>query len=336
MLRRSRASTASRWSTDDLRGERTNGRASPSRFSFGDFWGSIVATALTVDFEEWFHICGFAGEGGSLEGRALPSRAEPDAERLLSLFDRHGIRATFFCVGTVAARHPAAVRRIAAQGHEIASHGWEHHEAFRMSREELRDDVTRAKAFLEDLTGQEVSGYRAPAWSIRKRNRWAWDALVEAGYRYDSSPLLPMLGVRDSRRLGAPLPVFPVLHFPTPLARTPVGAGIFLRMAPARVVEWAIATERRRGNVAVLGLHPWELDPDPPRAPMGVWHHFVHYGGLSGLSAKLHGLLGNIALDCQPLRTYAGRSQDRIPNVEFDANLPASLPPAAVGVPSRR
>jgi len=97
------------------------------------------------------------------------------------------IRATFFVLGWIAERYPDLIRRIQKEGHEIACHGYAHRLVYTQSREEFRQDVKRAKSILEDVTGKEVIGYRAPSYSITNKARWAFEVLAEEGFKYDSS-----------------------------------------------------------------------------------------------------------------------------------------------------
>jgi FemAB-related protein (PEP-CTERM system-associated) len=146
-----------------------------------------LTNALTVDVEDYFQVSALAPliERTSWDQREC--RVERNVERLLDMFGRQNARATFFTLGWVAERYPQLVRRIVAAGHELASHGYGHLRASDQSREEFLQDVRRAKGLLEDLGGQRVLGYRAPSFSIGHGNPWAFDVLLESGYRYSSS-----------------------------------------------------------------------------------------------------------------------------------------------------
>jgi polysaccharide deacetylase family protein (PEP-CTERM system associated) len=264
-----------------------------------------VWNALSIDVEEYYHAILFqeATSGGS---RTWPSRVEASVDRVLRLLARHDIRATFFTLGEVARAHPAMVRTIAGAGHEIACHGHRHQEVWRQSREGFAADVTEAKAVLEDIVGQPVLGYRAPNFSIRPDGAWAYDVLAEVGFAYDSS-IYPI--VHD--RYGWPgAPRFPyrlagqnghrLLEFPIGTARVggvnfPIGGGGYFRLLPLTLVSWGI----RRVNTCEDGpvmfyFHPWELDPDQPRAAMPCAHRVRHYLGLARHEAKLGRLLETV------------------------------------------
>lgn len=146
-----------------------------------------LVNALTIDVEDYFQVSAFAGHIRPEDWDELPVRVERNIERIFALLEKHRIQATFFTLGWIAERFPAIPRAIVAHGHELASHGYGHRRANEQSAAEFRADVTRAKCLLEDLTGVEVKGYRAPSFSIDHRNLWALDVLAETGHRYSSS-----------------------------------------------------------------------------------------------------------------------------------------------------
>ena len=222
---------------------------------------------------------------------------------LLSLLGHHRAKATFFTLGEVADTHPSLVRRIAGAGHEIACHGQQHEDVYRMTPGEFRADIRRAKQRLEDLTGAHVIGYRAPNFSIRTDQTWAYEILMEEGFRYDSSTY-PILHDRYGRPSA---PRFPyaiyrsgfawLTEFPIGTARIfgmnlPIGGGGYFRLSPFELVRRGIQHVNARERQPVMFyFHPWELDPGQPRPPM-AWHHrFRHYVGLETEALKLSLLL---------------------------------------------
>ncbi len=147
----------------------------------------MVAHHFTVDVEEYFHSSALEQliPRGKWDG--LNRRAPLLVHRLLDRMDDHGVRGTFFILGWLAGHEPDLVKEIARRGHEVASHGWDHERVTHQSEEAFRGSVRRTKHFLEDLVGQEVLGFRAPSFSIVPGKEWALDALLDEGYRYDSS-----------------------------------------------------------------------------------------------------------------------------------------------------
>jgi len=147
----------------------------------------MLEHALSFDIEEFFHSQNCSGAVTDGDWPHLPSRVEPYTYQILEQLAAAGRRATFFVLGWVAARHPELITAIARAGHEIASHGYEHHLVYHQTPEAFRDDIHRTKGMLEELIGSPVVGYRAPSYSIVRRSLWALDILAAEGYRYDSS-----------------------------------------------------------------------------------------------------------------------------------------------------
>ncbi len=265
----------------------------------------MIVNALSVDVEEYYHGMEFEAAVPEAERPLLPSRVEPSVDRVLDLLAQADVQATFFIIGQVAEAHPAMVRRIAEAGHEIACHSHRHELVSRQSPEAFREDIQRAKAYLEDLCGEAVLGYRAPNYSIGPQQAWAYDYLLEAGFQYDSS-VYPI--VHD--RYGAPeAPRFPyeirrhgdvrLIEFPLATRRwlglnLPIGGGGYFRLLPTAFSRRGIRHVNTREQQAVMFyFHPWELDPGQPR-PRMPWHHrFRHYVNLERMPGKLRELLAH-------------------------------------------
>lgn len=266
----------------------------------------MITNALSIDVEEYYHGMEFeaAMPGGRRE--SLPSRVEASVEKVLALLAAHEATATFFTVGQVAEAHPVMVRKISDAGHEVACHSYRHELVYRQNPEEFRADIRRAKAVLEELTGKAVIGYRAPNYSIQAGQQWAYDILLEEGFRYDSS-VYPIVhdryGQADAPRFvyeirqsaGHALVEFPIGTVRVAGVNLPLGGGGYFRLLP----EWLFRLGIRHANSkdqqpVMFYFHPWELDPDQPRPPM-PWHHqFRHYVGLSRQTAKLSSLFRHI------------------------------------------
>lgn len=222
--------------------------------------------------------------------------------QLLDRLEEHGRLATFFVLGEVAAERPGRIREIAARGHEIASHGYLHQRRGAMSAAEQRGDAARSKALLEDLTGERVLGFRAPEWSLRRRDNPALRGLAELGYVYDSS-LSPAPGVgwrgnprRPELLFGAAGgdPGVSLLEVP-PLAWGPRGllpfGGWLLRCAPARWIERRLEREARAGGCPLLTVHPWELVARPLPGDLAGFARFVADAGRRRFAGALFGRL---------------------------------------------
>jgi polysaccharide deacetylase family protein (PEP-CTERM system associated) len=259
-----------------------------------------MLNVMSVDVEEHFHVAAFDRQIDAADWPRLPSRVEQNTDRLLHLFADRGISATFFVLGWVAERVPGLVRRIAAGGHEIASHGYAHQPAFRQSPAEFAADARRSKAVLEDASGQSVLGYRAASFSIVKRNQWAFEELDRAGYRYSSSvnPVRhDIYGFPDAPRFaftpaGTNLLECPVTTLELLGARLPCGGGGYFRLLPYPIFRWALRRVNAAGQSCYFYLHPWEVDPEQPRvADAPLRSRLRHYTNLHRTEARLSRLI---------------------------------------------
>lgn len=278
--------------------------------------------ALTIDVEDYFHVEAFAGVIDRRDWEGHPRRVARNTDRLIDVLGEAGVTGTFFMLGWVAERHPDLVRRIVAAGHELASHGSDHHRADRQSRDEFRADVRRCKALLEDTGGVAILGYRAPTFSVGRRSRWVHAILAEEGFRYSSSvyPIAhDLYGEPDApRHPFCPQPGF--VEIPLTTVRIfgrnlPTAGGGYFRLLPYRLTRWAL---RKAGNElrgpCIFYVHPWEIDPDQPRqsqAPrLSRFRHYVNLGRTEGRLRRL-------------LRDFSWERMDRI----FLDGAAASPPP---------
>ena len=296
--------------------------------------------ALTVDVEDYFQVEAFAGVIDRGDWDAFPRRVVRNTDRLLDILAEAGVSGTFFTLGWVAERHPELVRRIVAEGHELASHGSDHYRVDQQSPEEFRNDVRRSKALLEDIGGAAVAGYRAPTFSVGVKSRWAHAILAEEGFRYSSSvyPIAhDLYGVPEApRRPFCPQPGF--IEIPMTTVRL-FGrnfrrrAGAISGCCPIAVTRTAL---RRAGNElrtsCVFYLHPWEIDPGQPRqvqAPLRS--RLRHYVNLGRTEDRLRRLL----------RDFRWTRMDRLfldgdePATTIDRVM-ADAPLAIATAPSRR
>jgi polysaccharide deacetylase family protein (PEP-CTERM system associated) len=261
-----------------------------------------MKNALSVDVEDWFQVGAFEAVIARDSWESLPRRVEANTDAVLALFDEAGVKATFFTLGWIAERHPALVRRIAAAGHELASHGWDHKRIFAMDEAEFRDDLIRARAAIEDAAGTRVSGYRAPSFSLDARTPWAHAVLAEQGYAYSSSvapvrhdhygwPEAPRFAWRPVA--GAELIELPVTTFELAGRRFAAGGGGFFRLLPYALSDWAIGrVNTAEARPAIFYFHPWEVDLLQPRvANAPLKSRLRHYTNISTMRPKLLKLL---------------------------------------------
>jgi polysaccharide deacetylase family protein (PEP-CTERM system associated) len=263
-----------------------------------------ITNAMTVDVEDWFQVQAFAGTIGRDAWEGLERRVEANTGIILELFAKAGVRATFFTLGWVAERHPALIRRIVAEGHELASHGYWHRLAHEQTPEDFAADVGDARKRLEDTGGVAVQGYRAPTFSINTRNPWAFDVLAAQGYRYSSS-IYPirhdLYGMPDAPRL----PFRPhgtagragILEIPMTTLRAagrnlPCAGGGYFRLLPYALFRAGLRRFNRIEHApGLFYTHPWEIDPGQPRvAAAPRMAKFRHYLNLHDMRRRL-GLL---------------------------------------------
>jgi polysaccharide deacetylase family protein (PEP-CTERM system associated) len=256
---------------------------------------------FTVDVEEYFQVRALEGVVSRDEWSRWPLRLDQSMPVLLDQLRKANATGTFFVLGWVAEHSPEIVRRIAEAGHEVASHGYWHRRVMTMTPAEFREDVRSSKRALEDLAGAPVLGFRAPNFSITPGCEWAFDILLEEGYRYDSSvfpihrpgygspsaPRVPHMLVRPSGALAEfPLATTSVLGFAVPAA-----GGGYLRQFPFAVIRRAFSEASARGIPATFFIHPWELDPGQPRLKVPLLTRIRHYRGLASTTQRIGRLL---------------------------------------------
>jgi len=267
--------------------------------------GGRVLNAMTVDVEDYFQVEALSAAVPRKDWDAIPSRVEIGADRLLELFARSRVKATFFVLGWIAERHPAMIRRIVESGHELASHGVQHVRADRQTRDQFRADVRRSKKMLEDIGGVAVKGYRAATFSIGASNLWTHDVLAEEGFAYSSSiyPIAhDLYGMPDAPRAPFFAGKKGLLEVPLTTLRLfgrnwPSSGGGYFRLLPYAMSRWSLGrVNAREGRAAVFYLHPWEIDPGQPRVPgLSLKSGFRHYLNLARMERRLERLLGDFA-----------------------------------------
>lgn len=260
-----------------------------------------MQNALSVDVEDWFQVGAFETVIDRKDWDSLECRVERNTDNVMALFDEAGVKATFFTLGWVAERYPALMQRIANAGHEIASHGYAHDRVFTFTPAQFAADIERTRKLLEDTSGQLVSGYRAPSFSIDQRTPWAHEILAEQGYTYSSS-VAPVkhdhYGWAEAPRFAfRPVAGSDFLEIPVTTAelgskRLAAGGGGFFRLLPYAFSRWAIRqVNDRDARPAVIYFHPWEIDPDQPRVPNApIKSKLRHYTKLDVMAGKLRRL----------------------------------------------
>jgi polysaccharide deacetylase family protein (PEP-CTERM system associated) len=235
-----------------------------------------TSNAMSVDVEDYFQVQALSSVYPMSTWNSCESRVERNTDRTLEVFDRAGVKATFFILGWIAERHPGLVRRISQAGHEVASHGYCHARVDSQTPEQFRADIRKTRHILQDISGGEVRGYRAATFSVGASTPWAWSILAEEGYAYSSSvyPVerdfygMPNAPRGPYRPDSAPA----LLEIPLSTVRLgkrnwPCGGGGYFRLLPFALSRAAIDRVNRIDRMpAIFYIHPWELDPDQPRA----------------------------------------------------------------------
>ena len=267
----------------------------------------MLTNAFTLDVEDYFQVAALAPSVPYDSWSQRESRVERNTGVILDLLAERNIRGTFFVLGWIALHYPQLVKRIAASGHEVASHGYSHQLIYRQTPEEFRAETVASKNLLEDLISAPVLGYRAASFSITRDSLWALDTLIDAGFQYDSS-VFPIrhdrYGIpgapREPGSLAAPSGR-KIIEFPMSAAsflgvQVPVSGGGYFRLLPYWVTRSGLRQiNRRHRRPFTFSLHPWEVDPGQPRIPASRLSRFRHYTNLHRCEQRLRQLLGEFS-----------------------------------------
>jgi polysaccharide deacetylase family protein (PEP-CTERM system associated) len=297
-----------------------------------------MLNVLSVDVEDYFHVEAFTSKICFEHWDSYERRVEHNMARILEMFDRHAVKATFFILGWVADKFPHLSRQIAAANHEVACHGYAHRRLQTLTPAEFRDDLRRATAILTDQVQQPIHCYRAPSFSVVRNTMWALDILGEEGYIFDSS-IFPvrhdLYGVPEAERFphwqvgpqGHGLFEFPPSTFRSAGNNWGVAGGGYLRLLPYRPTHWAIQhINNVEGQPAMVYFHPWEIDPDQPVVEAGIRSTLRHYTNLKTMASKIERLLQDFQFTtlsdaCAQHPAYSTRGAALIGSVQSTAVL---------------
>lgn len=265
--------------------------------------GLPILNALTIDVEDYYHVSAFERCVSRADWDDYPSRVADSTRRILDRLGEAGVCGTFFILGWVAERQPQLVKEIQRAGHEIGCHSYAHRLIYEQTPRQFRDDLRQARLVLEDITGEQITAYRAPSFSITTQSLWALDILMEEGFLFDSSiypthhdrygiagtPLEPHRIDRAGGSLWEfPPPVWSLMRYPLP-----VGGGGYFRLYPYALTRRGLRAINAAGRPFATYLHPWEFDPDQPRLRPGLVRAFRHYVGLRRTEERLVRLLND-------------------------------------------
>ncbi|KKO18997.1 MAG: polysaccharide deacetylase family protein [Candidatus Brocadia sp.] len=258
-----------------------------------------MINGLTVDLEDWYHICGVEGYSDPQNWDTYENRIIRNTDKVLALLRTYKVRATFFVLGYIAFKEPDLIRTIKSEGHEIATHGFYHKRIFEMTEREFEEDVHKSISVISSNINEDVLGFRAPEWSIRKETPWMLKILRKLGILYDSSMVpLTRMGSRD-------FPLYPckfttdygvIWEFPLTTTRLfwehlPFTGGLPLRIFPYFYIVSKIQRINREGYPVIVYIHPWEFDVEQPHIDLPVSRRFMHYFNIKATCKKVEGLL---------------------------------------------
>ena len=259
-----------------------------------------MMNVMSIDVEDWFCVYNLSRHIPFAEWDRCESRVERNTLRLLDVFRKHRVEATFFVLGWVAERFPELVQEIERQGHEVASHGHSHRLLTRMTPEEFRSDLQRSLEVLNKIARQEVLGFRAPSFSLTRQTLWAVDILKDSGIRYDSS-VFPVAFHPDYGMPDAALEPYELLKDLTELPmgvaevmgrRVPCSGGGYFRLYPYALTRYLMRRCNAQGRPVIFYLHPWEIDPGQPRVMGLPWSaRYRHYNNLERTEERLERLV---------------------------------------------
>jgi polysaccharide deacetylase family protein (PEP-CTERM system associated) len=296
---------------------------------------------FSCELEDWFHILDCDQVRRVESWSDLPLRADRSVGRLLELLAGAEARATFFCLGWMAERMPGLVRKIRRAGHEIGSHGYGHVLAYDVGPRAFEEDIVRAKRILEDLTGEEVYGFRSPGFCVRRDSLWVLDTVAKAGYRYDASVFPARHGHGGLE--GTPPEPYLIPTACGPLVEIPASTvqflgrrvccfgGGHLRLAPLPVIRWGIRQLHDAGLPLIVYIHPREIDPDHPRLRLPLLRRFKCYVNLRSTLPKLKWLVAEYRFTT--LADIAARVAPLVPAAPLALEAPAIEEPAVPVIP---
>nr|WP_315201421.1 XrtA system polysaccharide deacetylase [uncultured Albidiferax sp.] len=265
-----------------------------------------ITNAFTIDVEDYFQVSAFSPYINRNDWDFHECRIESNINKILNMLEVSGTKATFFTLGWIAERYPQLVKRIVQEGHELASHGYGHQRAFELSEPEFLSDIQVSKKILEDISGVQVKGYRAPSFSISKNNLWAFDCLLDSGYKYSSS-VYPIkhdhYGMPESPRFAYSvrngLIEIPVTTLRLFGRNFPSSGGGYFRLLPyflsKLMIDKVLSADRQP---AIFYFHPWEIDANQPViSGIDIKTNFRHYVNIKSMQGKVGRLLSDYNWD---------------------------------------
>ena len=260
-----------------------------------------MLNGISFDIEDWFQVENLKEAISYNDWEGCDLRVVENTRKILKILERHQTRATFFVLGWIAEKCPSLIKEIAAEGHEIASHGYGHELIYKLTPETFCNDLQRSKEILESITRKRVFGYRAPSFSVIPETEWAIDILKGIGFIYDSSVFPTSFHNRYGFNGISRFPFqFPNGIVEIPLstyrlwgANFPLAGGAYFRLFPYFYFQFFLKRLNNDKKPTSFYMHPWELDPDQPRMKVRLDYQLRHYTNLKKTEKRLEKLLSH-------------------------------------------
>ena len=250
---------------------------------------------LTFDIEEWFHLLDFADTKTQCQWEGFEVRIHENVDRILSILEEKNAKATFFIIGWIAKKYPEVVKKIASR-YQIGCHTMNHQLVWQQTPQEFENDVESCLKLLEDITGKKVECFRAPGFSIRESETWAFEVLAKLGITTDCSifagrhahggmPSFPCQGPAIISCGGITLKEFPI-NYRRMLGHNIIfSGGGYFRLFP----YWLINKWTKESDDYLLSyIHPRDLDANQPVLKnLSLPRRFKSYVGIRHAEKKL-------------------------------------------------
>ena len=249
---------------------------------------------LTFDIEEWFHLLDFADTKTQSQWDGFEVRIHENVDRILSILEEHDTKATFFIIGWIAKKYPEVVKKI-AQKYQLGCHTMNHQLVWQQTPKEFEDDVESCLKLLEDISGKKVECFRAPGFSIRESETWAFEILAKLGITTDCSIFsgkhahggMPSFVHQHPTLIscgGITLREFPI-NFKRVLGHNVIfsGGGYFRLFPYSLIKKWT-----NESDYLLSYLHPRDLDATQPVLKnLELSRRFKSYVGIGHAENKL-------------------------------------------------